>query len=208
MFAHVLSTSCRRQLLLGSRDEVSWVRETLKNLEEHSPGKVFGMRSFRCWCFRHNGCKSSLLDHKYSMLGLVNRSTGYSCVSVRVLRSKACGALKRQSHPTRAEQVTAKDFVCVCAYTYLLEYVCECVIHNHNSRKTITPAAHACTHAHTHLCMYMCLLKNTTIGRGRSQKPVFCLCLYSTLSTICRNGLLLFLMHCAMLDLNLSARFV
>lgn len=56
------------------------------------------------------------------MLGLVNRSTGYSCVSVRVLRSKACGALKRQSHPTRAEQVTAKDFVCVCvcAYTYLL----------------------------------------------------------------------------------------
>lgn len=63
-------------------------------------------------------------------------------------------------------------------------------------------------HTYTSIYMYMCLLKNTTIGRGRSQKPVFCLCLYSTLSTICRNGLLLFLMHCAMLDLNVSARFV
>lgn len=156
-------------------DSCCWVEmkwsELSGDLEEHSPGKVFGVRSSRCWCFRHNGCKSSLLNHKYSMLGLVNRSTGYSCVSVRVLRSKACGALKRQSHPTRAEQVTAKDFVsvCACACTYLLACVCECAIHNHNSRKTITPAAHACTHTHalTYASMYMCLLKNTTIGRSQ-----------------------------------------
>lgn len=168
------------------------------------------MRSPRCWCFRHNGCKSSLLNYKSSMLGLVNRSTGYSCVSVRVLRSKACGALKRQSHPTRVEQVTAKDFVsvCVCAYTYLLACVCECAIHNHNSRKTITPAAHACTHphAHTYTYMYMCLLKNNNNNRKRAMPEASVLSLFILyFKYYLPKWSTTILMHCVMLDLNDSA---
>lgn len=141
------------------------------------------------------------------MLGLVNRSTGYSCVSVRVLRSKACGALKRQSHPTRAVQVTAKDFVgvCVCVRAHISLLVCVSVLHTITIVVKQSHQQHM--HAHIHIRTYVYVFTQEHNNRKRAMPEASVLSLFILyIKYYLPKWSTTILMHCTMLDLNVGAR--
>lgn len=194
MFAHVLSTSCRRQLLLVSdqtRDEWRPWR-TLKNTHLE--------RSSECDRPDVDASDITAANHHSYIIKLL-------CLAWSTDQQATVASLSEFSGPklvahwkgNRIQQEQNKWqqkilCLCVCAYTYIspcmsLLYTITIVVKQSHQQHM---HAHIQIHTHTHKCICVYSRTSTTIGRGRCQKPVFCLCLYSTLSTICRNGLLLF----------------